>query len=194
MADTREILIQSFAAKIGRPPRRQPRKIEGGFMKVKSSRGIVMKLICCMALVVLASAVALSQTPKSGALLTITSDDSSVNLKIYDSQIHTGTVRTVPTNGQDLNSSCVSADQIPTDAYVLQGGAPTGCDPGDPFETSPSQQHGSAMLGNFTITTKYPLVGHEQTEVCESTGNTSHVCIGGANPSVDTGFLTVTNN
>src|SRR6266550_3725373 len=99
MAHTREILIQSFTAKIGRPPRRQPRKIEGGFMKVKSSRGIVMRLICCMALVVLASAVALSQTPKSGALLTIdgTGDSSGVHLKIYDSQIHSGLVQAVPT-------------------------------------------------------------------------------------------------
>src|SRR5437667_2890411 len=175
------------------------KKIEGETkMKVKSSRGIVMKLICCMALVVIASVVALSQTPKSGALITITSTphDNSVNLKIYDSQIHTGTVRTVPLPG-DLTfpgSSCGTSDQIPTDAYVLQGGAPTGCDPGDPFETSPSQQQGNAVLANFTITTKYPLVGNDQTEVCESTGNTGHVCIGGANTSVDTGFLTVMNN
>ena len=144
MADTREILIQSFAAKIGRPPRRQPRKIEGGFMKVKSSRGIVMRLICCMALVVLSTVVAFSQTPKSGALLAITSDDNSVNLKIYDSQIHTGSVRT---------NSC---DQIPTDAYVLQGGAPTGCDSGDAFETANGNGvTGTATLGGFTVTSQY---------------------------------------
>src|SRR5437667_6918769 len=111
MADTREILIQSFAAKIGRPPRRQPRKIEGGFMKVKGSRGIAMKLICCMAVVVLSTVVAFSQTPKSGALLSIdgTGASSAVHLKIYDSQIHTGVVQIPP---------CSSADQIPTDAYV----------------------------------------------------------------------------
>ena len=48
-----------------------------------------MKLICCTAMVVIVSAVALSQTPKSGALLTIQSADGTVNLKIYDSQIHT---------------------------------------------------------------------------------------------------------
>src|SRR5438132_1585796 len=53
---------------------------------------------------------------------------------------------------------------------------------------------GIAMLGNFTITTKYPLVGHEQPAMCESPGNTGSVCIGAANVSVDTGFLTVTNN
>src|SRR5439155_24622075 len=104
-------------------PGGSPERLKGRTqMKLKNSRGIVMKLICCAALVVLASAVAFSQTPKSGALLTIT-NGSSVNLKIYDSQIHTGNVRT---------NSC---DQIPTDAYVLQGGAPTGCDSGDAFET-----------------------------------------------------------
>ena len=35
-------------------------------MKLKTSSGIVMKLICCMALVVIASVVALSQTPPTG--------------------------------------------------------------------------------------------------------------------------------
>jgi hypothetical protein len=188
-----------FTAKIGRPPRRQPRKkIEGETkMKVKSSRGIVMKLICCTAMVVLASAVALSQTPTSGALLTIT-NGSSVNLKIYDSQIHTGTVRTVPltpTNG----SSCPSTDLIPTDAYVLQGGAPTGCDPGDPFETgNGAGVTGTATLGNFTITTQYLCAstgcGASDTTICETSGNSGGVCIGGGNLSVDTGFLTVKNN
>src|SRR5947207_5695879 len=181
MAHTREILIQSFAAKIGRPPRRQPRKIEGGFMKVKSSRGIVMRLICCMALLVLSTVVAFSQTPKSGALLAITSDDNSVNLKIYDSQIHTGSVRT---------NSC---DQIPTDAYVLQGGAPTGCDTGDAFETANGVGvTGTATLGNFTITAQYLCAstgcGASDTTVCETSGNSGGVCIGTGYSSVDTGF------
>ena len=56
-------------------------------MKVKNSRGIAMKLICCTAMVVLASAVAVSQTPKSGALLTIdgTAGTTAVHVKIYDS-------------------------------------------------------------------------------------------------------------
>ena len=115
-------------------------------MKLKNSRGIAMKLICCMALVVMSSVVALSATPKSGALLTITSTppDNSVNLKIYDSQIHTGNVRT---------NSC---DQIPTDAYVLQGGAPTGCDSGDAFETANGNGvTGTATLGGFTVTSQY---------------------------------------
>src|SRR5436853_18549 len=78
-------------------PGGSPERLKGRTqMKVKSSRGIVMKLICCAALVVLASAVAVSQTPKSGALLTITSTDNSVNLKLYDSQIHSGVVQAVP--------------------------------------------------------------------------------------------------
>ncbi len=72
-------------------------------MKVKSSRGIVMRLICCMALVVLSTVV-----------------------------------------------------QIPTDAYVLQGGAPTGCDSGDAFETANGNGvTGTATLGGFTVTSQY---------------------------------------
>jgi len=99
-------------------------------MKVKSSRGIAMKLICCAALVVLSSAVAFSATPTSGALLTIdgTAGTTAVHVKIYDSQIHSGTVQAAPT--------CGVADQVPTDAYVLQGGSATGCDTGDDFEVT----------------------------------------------------------
>src|SRR5438094_3864002 len=162
-------------------------------MKVKSSRGIVMKLICCTAMVVLASAVALSQTPKSGALLTIdgTAGSTAVHLKIYDSQIHTGTVRT---------SGC---DLIPTDAYVLQGGAPTGCDSGDSFETgNGAGVTGTATLGSFAITTQYLCASTAlcnaptDTQICNSNGN---ICIDGTESappgsSVDTGFLTVKNN
>ena len=160
-------------------------------MKVKSSRGIVMKLICCTAMVVLASAVALSQTPKSGALLTIdgTAGSTAVHLKIYDSQIHTGTVRT---------SGC---DLVPTDAYVLQGGAPTGCDSGDAFETgNGAGVTGTATLGNFTITSKYLCAsascGGTDQQICETSGNSGSVCIDGTTEgaSVDTGFLTVKNN
>ena len=158
-----------------------------------------MKLICCTVLVVLSTVVAFSQTPKSGALLSIT-NGSSVNLKIYDSQIHTGTVRTVPltpTNG----SSCPSTDLIPTDAYVLQGGAPTGCDSGDAFETgNGAGVTGTATLGNFTITTQYVCVSticgaSSNTAMCETSGNSGSVCVDGTTEgaSVDTGFLTVKN-
>ena len=144
-----------------------------------------------MAMVVIVSAVALSQTPKSGALLEI--NGSSIDLKIYDSQIHTGTVRTVPVAG-----TCLALDQIPTDAYVLQGGAPTGCDPDDPFETS--QGPGTASLSGgvytFAITTAYCITGGP------FAGETSCTTVGpgtGCNSagticaSPDTGFLTVKN-
>src|SRR5438477_11158646 len=90
--------------KFGRPPRRQPRKRLKGRtqMKLKSSRGIVMKLICCVALVVFASAVALSQPkPKSGAMLEIqgTVGSTPIDLRLYDSQIHSGNVQVVPVDG-----------------------------------------------------------------------------------------------
>ena len=124
-------------------------------MKLKSSRGIVMKLICCTALVVLSSAVAFSATPTSGAFLTIdgTAGTTAVHIKLYDSQIHSGVVQAVPT--------CITADQVPTDAYVLQGGSATGCDPGDAFEvtddnTSTSKQtFGTVDISGFHIETHY---------------------------------------
>jgi hypothetical protein len=189
-----------FTAKIGRPPRRQPRKkIEGETkMKVKSSRGIAMKLICCMALVVLSSVVAFSATPTSGALLQIdgTAGSTAVHIKLYDSQIHSGLVQSVPTGG---GSSCLAADQIPTDAYVLQGGSATGCDAGDAFEVTESnntnaghQAFGHADLSNFHIETRYVCGGAcsggitGSGPVCNTSGT---IC---ANP--DNGFVTITNN
>ena len=47
----------------------------------------------------------------------------SVNLSVNDSNIHSGVFRT-------------GCDGISSDSYVLQGGAPTGCDNGDGFETT----------------------------------------------------------
>ncbi len=124
-------------------------------MKLKSSRGIAMKLICCMALVVLTSVFAFSQTPKSGALLTIdgTGASSGVHLKIYDSQIHSGTVQTVPIGSG--TPVCTSADQIPTDAYVLQGGSATGCDPGDAFEVTDNNPNGTHQAPGLKSQTKF---------------------------------------
>ena len=160
-----------------------------------------MKLICCTALVVLTSVVALSQTPigpgpragtfvpKSGALLEITSNDATpVKLKIYDSQIHTNVVQTVPLGDEFNNTSnCNSNDLVPTDAYVLQGGSPTGCDPGDPFEVA--QATGTATLSgggySFAISTQYLENG--ETTQCTSDA-TPQICA-----APDTGFLTVTN-
>src|SRR5205085_285922 len=92
----------------------------------------------------------------SGALLTIdgTAGSTAVHVKIYDSQIHSGTVQAVP--------SCSAAHQIPTDAYVLQGGSVTGCDPGDGFEVTddnpnntPHQVFGKADLSGFHFETHY---------------------------------------
>src|SRR5438445_12078643 len=162
-------------------------------MKVKSSRGIAMKLICCAALVVLSSAVAFSATPTSGALLTIdgTAGTTAVHVKIYDSQIHSGTVQAAPT--------CGVADQVPTDAYVLQGGSATGCDTGDDFEVTEAnnpnavhQAFGHTDISGFHIETHYvcgpgpcgsvPATG----AVCNTSGT---IC---ANP--DNGFVTITNN
>jgi hypothetical protein len=125
----------------GRPPNEAAqKKIEGETkMKLKNSRGIVTKLICCMALVVSTSAFASQNPPTSGALLTIhgTGTSSGIDLKLYDSQIHSGSVQTVPVDGTN-GTACLSTsgDNIPTDAYVLQGGAATGCDPNDPFEVT----------------------------------------------------------
>jgi hypothetical protein len=128
----------------------------------------------------------------TGAQLTINGALNSaapvpVFATITDSQIHSTVFQTVPTNagGED---NCTAADQISTDSYVMQGGAPTGCDPGLPFEGSLAQA--SATVSGFAVTTKY-VVWIEGPAVC-NTNNT--ICIGGGNPSNDTGFMTVTNN
>jgi hypothetical protein len=49
---------------------------------------------------------------------------SAVDLTVFDSQIHSGVPRVSPCDG------------ILTDAFVLQGGSPNGCDNGDGFETT----------------------------------------------------------
>lgn len=56
----------------------------------------------------------------------------SVNLSVNDADIHSGASRTSPCDG------------LPSDSYVLQGGAPTGCDNGDAFETTQA-------MGTFTF-------------------------------------------
>src|SRR5439155_18560610 len=145
-------------------------------MKVKTSRGIAMKLICCMALVVLASAVAFSQTPKSGALLTIhgTGASSGIDLKLYDSQIHSGSVNVVPTG---VGGTCLAGDQVPTDAYVLQGGAPTGCDPNDPFEVTeqnPAVTHQAFGVKSETKFSGFHIETHYLSEPIVSISTATH--------------------
>jgi len=181
-------------------------------MEVKNSRGIAMKLICCTALVVFGQAIAFCQAlpkPTSGALLSIdgTAGSTPVHIKLYDSQIHSstntssmqvGTAQVVPVATVANGGNCTSNDQVATDAYVLQGGAPTGCDPGDPFEitdnnpNSPHQAFGHADLSGFHIETHYLCggsctgIGTAQPQVCNTSGS---ICA-----APDTGFLTVTNN
>lgn len=53
----------------------------------------------------------------------------AVNLSVFDGQIHSGVPRVSPCDG------------ILTDAFVLQGGSPTGCDNGDGFETTQAPGH-----------------------------------------------------
>ncbi len=77
-------------------------------------------------LVLFAPAIAFSQQLQSGALLTITGTSPVVNRAVYDSQIHSG----------NMSRSAHAMGQLVTDAYVLQGGSPTGCDNGDTFETA----------------------------------------------------------
>ena len=143
-----------------------------------------LEKVVATVLLLFVSSMVWSQQPhqlQSGALLTIKKSDGSLNLAVYDSQIHSGSAR---------QSLCDAAGGSPltTDAYVLQGGSPTGCDNGDDFETS--QVHGMfEFVGNgyeFEVVTSYQLGG------CNSKGNTGPIEPICASP--DSGFLTVTNN
>jgi hypothetical protein len=115
-------------------------------------------------------AIGVAQSLQSGALLTIQGNPGSLNLAVYDSQIHSGFVQPSPCDGS-----------LVTDAYVLQGGSPTGCDNGDPYETT--QAHGAFEFAGAGY--KFDVVTFYQTGGCNTSGT---IC---ANP--DTGFLTVTN-
>src|SRR5439155_6215866 len=133
------------------------------------------KLICCMAVVLLVGITSFAQRtgnfpPTSGAMLEINGSvgGSPIDVKIYDSQIHSTVVQAVPTaNGNGSNCGDGVAfgttdERVPTDAYVLQGGSPTGCDPGDNFEVTdnnpntPRQAPGvKANFFGFRIETHY---------------------------------------
>jgi Dockerin type I domain len=136
----------------------------------------------------------------SGALLAINGTVNSgtasmpVNLTISDKDIHSGSFHTVmPGTGED---NCTVLDEISSDAYVLQAGAPTGCDPGDSFEGSLTDGHasltapqGSAVSYNFGVTTHYQCVligGACSTLPTDARTNTKHTITSG-----DTGFMTV---
>ena len=83
---------------------------------------LVRQTIQC-AVLLLTAATAFSQQLESGSLLTIqgTINGKSVNLAVYDSQIHSGT---------DLTSPCDSGKGYPhrTGADALQSGSPMDCD------------------------------------------------------------------
>ncbi len=158
-----------------------------------------MKLICCVALVVFASAVALSQPkPKSGAMLEIqgTVGSTPIDLRLYDSQIHSGNVQVVPVDGSG-GSTCVSTvDNIPTDAYVLQGGAPTGCDPNDPYEVTDNNDNNpghqtrglKTNFSGFRIETHYlsePIV--HITDALQAGSNTTYTYTVTIGPDVQPG-------
>jgi hypothetical protein len=169
-------------------------------------RLIVYSIVVCF-LASVGGRVAQAQvTPKSGAMLTIsgTAGGNPVHIVIYDSQIHSGTVQAVPVVGTGT-SSCTSTDATyPTDAYVLQGGSWTGCDPGDEFEVTENntsgfahQLPGKADISRFHIETHYicsgACSGFVSPPAFSSYCNSSRtICtiLGGP----DSGFLTVTNN
>jgi hypothetical protein len=132
-------------------------------------------LATVVALSIFVPTLVLAQSLESGALLSIQSADHSLNLAVYDSQIHSGMVRASP---------CDSG--LMTDAYVLQGGSPTGCDNGDSYETSQAKGVFTFPNTSFQVTTFYQFGG------CNSSGNTGPIEPICANP--DSGFLTVTNN
>jgi hypothetical protein len=153
--------------------------------------------------------------PTSGALLTITGGGAGANVFLYDSEVHTGLVETVPTGG---TSSCNASDAtVPTDAHVGQGKSSTGCDAGDGFEVTDTST--GTVLTNlkafghadvdatgspvapgtgFHIETHYICAGTCSGGVtgtatfCNTSGT---ICIGsGQGQSPDNGFVMVTNN
>jgi hypothetical protein len=136
----------------------------------------ISALAAVVALSVFIPTMVFAQSLESGALLSIQSSDGTLRLGVYDSQIHSGVIKTSP------------CDTAETDAYVVQGGSPTGCDPGDSYETS--QSPGTfKFVGTgyeFDVTTFYQFGG------CNSSGNTGPIEPICASP--DSGFLTVTNN
>jgi hypothetical protein len=170
------------------------------------------RILLCMTLLLVVASASLAQTPKSGALLTIQNSNGSILVSIYDSQIHSGTVQTVPLASEGNTSNCTSVDaSYPTDAYVLQGGSPTGCDTGDAYEVTdvatqteegityspnPNAVHeyaGKVDINGFHIETHYICGGACSGETgSANVCNTSKtICIAPTGP--DSGFITITN-
>src|SRR5207245_10263618 len=111
------ILIQIFARKNWPTSQEAAQRLKGRTQMLKTSRGIVMKLICCAALVVVTNMLCMAQTPRtgsfpptSGAMLNIngrvsTGEGSvSINQNMYDSKIHEGNVRKLSSGMCTVNS------------------------------------------------------------------------------------------
>jgi hypothetical protein len=156
-------------------------------------------LVVMWCLIGVGSQVAQAQTPTTGALLTINgtvtdgTNIMNVSLSISDKDIHSGTPQTVPIGG---GSTCIAADQIATDAYVLQAGAPTGCDPGDIFEGSLADGVHSFSSEEGLVSYAFGVRTHYQ---CGPTllGACNAASISNSRGTItsnDTGFMTVSNN
>lgn len=157
---------------------------------------ITRQMISCAALVLLTAATAFSTNPSTtGALLTINGtvtegeNTMNVSLSVSDKDIHSGNFQTVPVGNGENGSNCTAADQVSTDAYVLQAGAPTGCDPGNTFEgglTAGSHpftsQEGDLVSYNLGVSTSYWINEGSKCNTRET------IC------SNNTSFLTVSNN
>jgi len=166
-------------------------------------------MINCAALILFGAAICQAgQT--NGAILEIkgtvtTTNDAGtfsqpIDLVVNDGAIHSGFTQTVPIQSEsNPASTCVASDQIATDAYVLQSGAPTGCDPGDLYEgnsISPNDGHfpfispaGSSPAYRFDVTTHYQCGANSGSCNFNATMTSTNGLSSG-----DTGFLTVTNN
>jgi hypothetical protein len=170
------------------------------------------RIICCAAPLLFAAGICQAAN-QTGALLEIkgtvsqpsgnTTLTRDVDLLVPDGKIHSGAPRTSP------------CDNISSDAYVLQGGSPTGCDNESglegTFETTQSPGTFTFKAAGTNSTPGYQLnvttiycttnpeaptgelrcVTNDAGQACNTNG--TH-CIGGNSSSDDTGFMTVTNN
>ena len=97
-------------------------------MKEVTSRGIVMKLICCAAMVVVTGMPSFAQQrtgnfpPTSGAMLEINGSVGAtpVDLRIYDSQIHSSTPPNNPTVQKNALQPYQQSSLILKGQYISQ--------------------------------------------------------------------------
>jgi hypothetical protein len=137
-------------------------------------------------------------SPESGALVEITSSDGtsttppSILEKVYDSQVHDSTatepVGIVPAAPAGNGSNCNVGDRIPSDAYLVQAQAPTGCDPGDPFESSLTFVGTSTTpnIGNFDFAPTSPKFHVSSQYVCLTNGASATITSATQNNGVTT--------